>query len=46
MGKIQLAAIQPMVPQTRTLGNCRSRSSRLANAIELESARVGMYTTL
>jgi len=26
-----------MVPQTRTLGNCRARSSRLANAIEFEN---------
>ena len=35
-----------MVPQTRTLPKSRSRSARLAKAIELERASVGMYTML
>ena len=35
------AAIQPMVPQSRTGPKSRSRSGRLAKEIELVSAIVG-----
>ena len=37
----QDAAIQPIVPHTRTGPNCRAGSFRLANAIELVIEIVG-----
>ncbi len=45
IGKTQEAAIQPIVPQTRTFGNSAPASRRCAKAIEFDSARVGMKTT-
>lgn len=40
------AMIQPIVPNTRTLGNCRSGLSMRRNEIEFASARVGMKDTI
>ena len=40
---ISPATIQPIVPSTRTAGNCRSGSLICRNDTEFTSARVGMY---
>ncbi len=42
MGKAQLAAIHPIVPQTRILGKSLSGSFICEKVIEFESAKVGM----
>lgn len=39
------ATIHPIVPSTRTPGNCFAGSSMLWNEIEFDSASVGMYSS-